>query len=95
MLLFDKATTAGICLRTDAPAVRLAALDMQRDLRRLSGQAEGFPFSGAGQIQIRTVPGEPESYTVEVGEGENPLPIEQFHEIYRDNLGILVTAATG
>ena len=34
-------------------------------------------------------------YTVEVGEGENPLPLAQFEEIYRDNLGILVTAATG
>ena len=34
-------------------------------------------------------------YTVEVGEGENPLPISQFDEIYRDNLGILVTAALG
>ena len=34
-------------------------------------------------------------YTVEVGQGTNPLPLEQFPEIYRDNLGILVTAATG
>ena len=34
-------------------------------------------------------------YTVEVGLGENPLPISQFDEIYRDNLGILVTAALG
>lgn len=34
-------------------------------------------------------------YTIEAGSGENPLPIEQFDEIYRDNLGILVTAATG
>ncbi len=34
-------------------------------------------------------------YTIEVGSGENPLPISQFDEIYRDNLGILVTAATG
>lgn len=67
MLLFDKATTAEISLHTDAPAVRLAARDLQRDLRRLSGQAEGFPFSEAGQIEIRTVPGEPESYSVEVG----------------------------
>ena len=32
-------------------------------------------------------------YTIEVGSGVNPLPIEQFDEIYRDNLGILVTAA--
>jgi len=34
-------------------------------------------------------------YTIEVGEGENPLPLGQFDEIYRDNLGILVTAALG
>ena len=34
-------------------------------------------------------------YTIEVGEGVNPLPLSQFPEIYRDNLGILVTAATG
>lgn len=29
-------------------------------------------------------------YTIEVGLGQNPLPISQFNEIYRDNLGILV-----
>ena len=34
-------------------------------------------------------------YTVEVGEGENPLPLSQFDEIYRDNVPILVTAALG
>ena len=34
-------------------------------------------------------------YTIEVGRGVNPLPIEQFDEIYNDNLGILVLAATG
>ena len=34
-------------------------------------------------------------YTIEVGRGVNPLPLEQFDEIYRDNLGILVTAAMG
>ncbi len=34
-------------------------------------------------------------YTIEVGEGENPLPLSQFDTIYRDNLGILVTAALG
>lgn len=34
-------------------------------------------------------------FTIEVGEGVNPLPIEQFPEIYRDNLGILLTAAKG
>lgn len=34
-------------------------------------------------------------YTIEVGTGENPLPLEQFDEIYQDNLGILVVAALG
>ena len=34
-------------------------------------------------------------YTIEVGSGVNPLPLSQFPEIYRDNLGILTTAATG
>ena len=34
-------------------------------------------------------------YTVEVGLGDNPLPLGQFDQIYRDNLGILVTAALG
>lgn len=34
-------------------------------------------------------------FTVEAGTGENPLPLSQFPEIYRDNLGILVTAALG
>ena len=34
-------------------------------------------------------------YTIEVGDGVNPLPLSQFDEIYRDNLGILVTAAIG
>ena len=34
-------------------------------------------------------------YTIEVGSGQSPLPLEQFPEIYRDNLEILVTAATG
>ena len=34
-------------------------------------------------------------YTIEVGEGENPLPLDQFDEIYRDNVGILTVAALG
>ena len=29
-------------------------------------------------------------YTIEAGSGQNPLPIDQFNEIYKDNLGILV-----
>ena len=34
-------------------------------------------------------------YTIEVGMGENPLPLRQFDEIYRDNLPILLIAARG
>ena len=34
-------------------------------------------------------------YTIEVGMGENPLPIEQFPDIYRAVLPILVEAALG
>ena len=32
-------------------------------------------------------------YTIEAGLGVNPLPISQFNEIYRDNLGILILGA--
>ncbi len=34
-------------------------------------------------------------YTVEVGKGVNPLPISQFDEIYRANVGLLTVAARG
>ena len=34
-------------------------------------------------------------YTVEVGEGENPLPVSQFDRIYRDVLPILLIGAAG
>ena len=32
-------------------------------------------------------------YTIEVGEGENPIPISQFDQIYSDILGIFVLGA--
>ena len=34
-------------------------------------------------------------YTIEVGKGENPLPLEQFPQIYQAVLPILVEAALG
>lgn len=34
-------------------------------------------------------------YTIEVGEGVNPLPLSQFPQIYRENLGILLLGITG
>jgi len=74
------------------------ARELGEEFARLSGYelAEvAFNSSFAGYkdwfIQRFRRPG----YTVEVGLGENPLPLSQFDEIYRDNLGILVTAATG
>ncbi|MDO5399532.1 MAG: M14 family metallocarboxypeptidase [Eubacteriales bacterium] len=69
-----------------------------REFARLSGYDLGEPayassFAGFKDwfIQRFRRPG----FTVEAGQGENPLPIAQFDEIYRDNLGILVTGATG
>ena len=32
-------------------------------------------------------------YTIEAGQGINPLPLSQFDEIYKDNMGLLITAA--
>ena len=34
-------------------------------------------------------------YTIEVGSGENPLPLEQFPEIYRDNVPLINISALG
>jgi len=74
------------------------ARELGEEFARLSGYAlEDTPYesSFAGYkdwfIQNFRHPG----YTIEVGTGKSPLPIDQFDEIYRDNLGILVTAATG
>ena len=74
------------------------ARELAEEFARLSGYTmEDTPYesSFAGYkdwfIQNWRRPG----FTIEVGSGENPLPLEQFDEIYRDNLGILVTAALG
>lgn len=74
------------------------ARELGEEFARISGYTltePAFNSSFAGYkdwfIQEFRKPG----YTIEVGQGVNPLPIEQFDEIYRDNLGILVTAATG
>jgi g-D-glutamyl-meso-diaminopimelate peptidase len=71
---------------------------LANDFARTSGYAleqvpEQSAYAGYKDWFIQTFrrPG----FTIEVGEGENPLPLEQFDEIYRDNLGILTAAATG
>lgn len=74
------------------------ARELGEEFARLSGYtlqqvpyASGFAGYKDWFIQKFRKPG----YTIEVGSGINPLPLSQFDEIYRDNLGILVTAATG
>jgi len=74
------------------------AKELGEEFARVSGYSlEDTPYesSFAGYkdwfIQNFRRPG----FTIEAGIGTNPLPISQFDEIYKDNLGILVTAATG
>ena len=74
------------------------ARELGEEFARISGYAlEDTPYESAWAgykdwfIQDFRRPG----YTIEVGLGENPLPLTQFDEIYRQNVGILVTAATG
>ena len=73
-----------------------------RELGQKMADASGYALSGtpyasgfAGYkdwfIQKFRRPG----YTIEVGSGENPLPLSQFNEIYNDNVGILTIAAMG
>ena len=78
----------------DVPGAR----ELGEEFARLSGyELADTPYesSFAGYkdwfIQNFRRPG----YTIECGEGESPLPLSQFDEIYRDNLGVLITAALG
>lgn len=78
----------------DIPGAR----ELAEEFARLSGYVlEDVPFASgfAGYkdwfIQNFGRPG----FTIEVGQGENPLPLRQFDEIYKANLGILTTAALG
>ena len=74
------------------------ARELGEEFARLSGYAlADTPYESAFAgykdwfIQNFRRPG----FTIECGIGENPLPLEQLAEIYRDTLGILVTAALG
>jgi len=74
------------------------ARELGEAFARVSGYAlEDTPYesSFAGYkdwfIQEFRRPG----YTIEVGLGENPLPLAQFDQIYADNIGILTIGALG
>jgi g-D-glutamyl-meso-diaminopimelate peptidase len=58
-------------------------LDLSTGIASYAGYKDWF-------IQDYRKPG----YTIEVGKGKNPVPISQFDTIYRDNLGMLLYAAT-
>ena len=77
---------------TQVPGAR----ELGEEFARLSGyELSDTPFESgfAGYkdwfIQNFRRPG----YTIEVGLGENPLPLTQFDQIYRSNVGILIRAA--
>ena len=59
------------------------ALDQTTGIASYAGYKDWF-------IQDFRRPG----YTIEVGLGKNPLPISQFDQIYADNIGMLLYAAT-
>lgn len=70
-------------------------LKIAREMSRLSGYALEetlYASSFAGYkdwfIQQYNRPG----FTIEAGLGENPLPISQFNQIYKENFGIIMTA---
>lgn len=72
------------------------AEEIARAFAQLSGYApEETPYASAFAgykdwfIDAFSRPG----FTIEAGRGVNPLPLTQFDEIYRDNLGILTLAA--
>ena len=74
------------------------AEELGRQMAEASGYALAQPeyassFAGYKDwfIQEFRRPG----YTIEVGQGENPLPLEQFPEIYRDNEPLMTVAALG
>ncbi len=74
------------------------ARELAEEFARISGYAlrdvpRASTYAGYKDwfIKIFRRPG----FTIEVGSGKSPLPLSQFDKIYRDNLGILVTAALG
>ena len=70
LTLFSKNKTAKIGIEKNAPdAIRLAALDLQRNLRTLAARKDGFDIAENGDIRIATVGGEAESYKVTVTDG--------------------------
>ena len=72
MLLFDQSHDSSILLKTASEPVRLAALDLQKDLKRLSGKQEGFALcteTDGPCVTVQIIEGEEiEGYSIRVTE---------------------------
>ena len=71
MKIFDKDYAVSILTETTInDAARLAVMDLQSNLRKLSGKSSGFDIKnscdGCGILIQEATQGEPESYTVTV-----------------------------
>ena len=69
------------------------SLEIAKEFAHISGyELENTPYNSSFGgfrdwfIQAFNKP----AFTIEVGKGINPLPLDQFNKIYHDNLGILV-----
>ena len=75
----------------------VGAEEIGQKFAEVSGYAlEDTPFASgfAGYKDWFILTYDHPGYTIEVGLGENPLPLSQFDEIYRKNLGILTLGLT-
>ena len=91
-----KANLHGVDLNLQYPAGWLRARELAERFASVSSyRMEDTPYNSsfAGYkdwfIQSFRRPG----FTIEVGTGENPLPLGQFDDIYRASLPILITGA--
>ncbi len=79
----DMAPPEGKTIGEELSRISGYTLDLTTGIASYAGYKDWF-------IQDYRRPG----YTIEVGLGKNPLPISQFDTIYRDNLGMLLYAAS-
>ena len=73
-----------------APDISLSIAEAFSRVSGYSVQSTPYNSSFAGYKDWFIYQYRKPGFTIEAGLGENPLPISQFDEIYRDNIGILV-----
>ena len=84
-------------ISTDSPGILCQTFRIAEYFAKVSGYrieetpaASGYAGYKDWFINFYDRPG----YTIEAGLGENPLPVEQFSKIYKDNVGILLGGMT-